>query len=1330
MRRSSVSSSQVLEHMQPNNSFVASQHDFSSPDRIRRYDENEDSRASRTDASIDNNTSNVSIHNEATITDADYLAAKFAANSSGTPRKVDSPMDSGDYSYEEERPMYNKISPKLSKVSKYFKSKRSPGKSLLDKYKHLADDDDDEDEGISKEISNRTTQNSNNDPNYPVKERSPGKNLLHKIKHDEEIDDEEVQKGDNTNGLGMSSPLKSVKRRKTEEVNQISHLFSDDASYQDIFNSRDRGNNLLENPYPGKGIVLSDNVNIQVANSQVQASPDPVRCENPLLEKSSPMKSAISREPLQENDDISQNGGSDFETQYIIQSEGPISSNSHGNDRSQSQRDGKDESTEQNADNGNDSNIVASVPYEEENLDTSNNAKNRLEILDENDYDTHGMDLTHFSENADTTILPKGAMTQLLCPNDRIVHKNDTQTLNYGSSNTTQLVPATETQPSNTTDLLCNANETQRTQESTGVLAKEEDRNFVEDMNPEFAHEMPISNDEQMFKSESGVEQNKLSQDLSISKPVLVTQLLNSQRRYISKFNHEILLDANCSLQETQMVPLSSLENEHEISLIQPTPDGAFSVDAPQLDLPRKLTDVISVDTTKSQHTTDAPEEEREPEKNMSKKLEAQPLEYIVKNYQSSSSSSQRETDPDDTGSSPSSSPKQTDPDDNKSLTSTDNQHIDEMLKETVVLKVSNKPNTSDGDQEEGNLKKSTSSIIMSEGDVTQELPEMEDENEVADELEDDDQCRKNTSSGNLSINEATKTNVDMDDSDIIITRRRPHRETFDSLELTQGEENGEATLIPIEQTTTPAEPEGTIRTVDERYLNLNDIKFKNSIWCQYKLDMKYYPAILLKIEKENNECKVRFSDRDDYYKIDDVHPLDIRINDTVNFLGHPYVVVGLEAKNKEEDTIRCIRGYDTLHLKKKTLAGTLVGETVITPLSSIHIELEEWYKRAKINPTADTDDNNTGHEDLKHPIRGRGKRRIISTQNLKRNGRHPNYEEIDSEDSDSYLTQPDAKGDEQGTPSIHYSISAVPKQAKIDQSNTPTPSEKEQNTSHNIFDECLFVITGITGGKKAEIASEIEKEGGVVLESGFADLLGFSKLIDEEHNSNRRSLTLSQSSATGQKFKFACLLSDQYRRSTKYLETLALGWPTLHFDFLNACCNAGKMEDRFILQYLLPSGESTRLHSGDNSKRSVVKSNNIVTFYNRYLNRVTLNNQLDAMNYILTDYEIIICGRTQLTVFMKFVTRCLGAETVYQMDNILSKDVMSSLADIFEKSQRQGTKLIILLNEAIECPADMLKKTRNMVHEKYSYYNVSFYVETKEWLIQTLINGDAGFTE
>lgn len=144
----------------------------------------------------------------------------------------------------------------------------------------------------------------------------------------------------------------------------------------------------------------------------------------------------------------------------------------------------------------------------------------------------------------------------------------------------------------------------------------------------------------------------------------------------------------------------------------------------------------------------------------------------------------------------------------------------------------------------------------------------------------------------------------------------------------------------------------------------------------------------------------------------------------------------------------------------------------------------------------------------------------------------------------------------------------------------------------------------------REELRQTIESQGGTVIESGFSTLFNFThplakSLVNKGNTDNIRELALKLTWQPHSLFadcRFACLITKRHLRSLKYLETLALGWPTLHWKFISACIEKKRIVPHLIYQYLLPSGESFRLSLDSPSKGGIIKSNNIFHFiHNSY---------------------------------------------------------------------------------------------------------------------------------
>ncbi|EHN03128.1 Rad9p [Saccharomyces cerevisiae x Saccharomyces kudriavzevii VIN7] len=557
-------------------------------------------------------------------------------------------------------------------------------------------------------------------------------------------------------------------------------------------------------------------------------------------------------------------------------------------------------------------------------------------------------------------------------------------------------------------------------------------------------------------------------------------------------------------------------------------------------------------------------------------------------------------------------------------------------------------------------------------------------------------------------------------------------REGSSSISLQAGIEEGDEDF----RKKTYAFPEG-IRVEDSSFLSKDDITNGNAVWCQYSWNYKFYPGILLDIDTNQDSCWIYFESGKSLTKEEDIYYLDIRIGDAVIFDGNEYIVVGLECRSHDPNIIRCIRGYDTVYMKKKNLSGSLGKRTLIKALSSISLDLNEWTKRAKIIMEDNERTKGNAYRYLRHPIRGRkSMTNVLSPKKLtddekgmrKHTRMHINDQELRCDNKETIKKSiKDLSSSLGGSPSQLFSSGEIKK--------------------GNIFDGCIFVLTSLFENRE-ELHQVIESQGGTVIESGFSVLFDFphppsKSLLIKSSPKNIHELDLKlawKPDCLFTDYRFACLITKRHLRSLKYLETLALGWPTLHWKFISACIEEKRILPRLIHQYLLPSGESFRLSSDSQSKGGIIKSNNIFSFYTKFLQGSNLKDQMHKVKNMLNDYIIIKCGSSELDSFIKFAFACLGANRMFEIDlpsieventepllNILGPLILqigSTLSD-------ENLKFLIYVNESNgKSQMRLLEKLRSQLSVNFDHLEYIFHTESKEWLIQTIINENTGFRD
>ncbi|QLQ82270.1 hypothetical protein HG537_0H00310 [Torulaspora globosa] len=679
---------------------------------------------------------------------------------------------------------------------------------------------------------------------------------------------------------------------------------------------------------------------------------------------------------------------------------------------------------------------------------------------------------------------------------------------------------------------------------------------------------------------------------------------------------------------------------------------------------------------------------------------------------------------------------------------------IDDSV-ESVRLQISSKSESSASDHEnsqpEGRAASPDTAVVLSDIEVTQELPEIEEDAAQAkpsilaspceEQKRSDDQLtrsRKRREVGTVELiveqeNRSSKTSP---------TKKVRTSPMVRCDESEAGPRADNENLAEESQTSELAKPvqdrnynndrirselPTEIRYSDEEYLSKNDIKFEDAVWCQYSLDYRYYPGRIAGYEEDSESYWVYFETGNSLTKSEDIYYLDIRVGDIITFGGKKYQVIGLESKNNNEGAIRCIRGYDTVHLKRRKKSGALGQKTIIKPLASASLDLTEWTKRPKIILDNGFHTKAKAYQALQHPIRGRKSNATSSPRKVKSTARkeqptRPVYKEESDE-------EPNLVG-EKNSQVEHSSLDLLPSWLKI--------SEPKDNDNCKVFENCLFVLTGLNEDRQ-QLCDVIESHGGEILQIGFSELFDYELLKRNETGCTTYTLQLEwRRKVVERKYRFACLITRRHLRSLKYLEALALGWPTLHWKFIRSCLQRGRICIESIHQFLLPSGESYRLSFEPSTKNGIIKSNNIYQFYSKLLQGNMLEAQVHAMREQMNDYVVILYGRSELDHFIRFALACLGVVKLYHIQAKVTTTFQDEVHQInakLEDLQREShnLKVVIYLNRTSGISSALLEEMREQISLRYrdtAADSFEFHVEAKEWLIQTIINGTAGFNE
>ena len=593
---------------------------------------------------------------------------------------------------------------------------------------------------------------------------------------------------------------------------------------------------------------------------------------------------------------------------------------------------------------------------------------------------------------------------------------------------------------------------------------------------------------------------------------------------------------------------------------------------------------------------------------------------------------------------------------------------------------------------------------------------------------------------------------IDMEESQIVTTGRRTRLQSRSPRnDVTELHDNSQQSQEPV--SVSPLYP-SDIRTSDPKEFSKSDISFPNSVWCYYE-NLNFYPGM---VEEKNSNSKVfpiRFEHDFKDMTEDDLFYLDLRIGDTITYMSDELVVTGLECITNDPHTIRCIRGYDTVYAINK-YHSKVRKDPIKIALASICISWDEWNKKNRDNLKYKhyilPQEENIQHSRLptkrrstmESPLRQKRRINYSETSDDELEERKANIEEYYPPLNPFYESQNKlSNGGTSGTStqgSLYRTSSSenskinstYPKSSgslNINENNHTT----QENKPHDVFENCIFALSGFDSETNFDLKNKITTHGGKVIDDGF------SALFTHYSNSGRQSshpkpnlLTKWKNQTKYADCKFACLITDGYSRKLKYLETLALGWPVLHWKFIFDSLKNNNIEIDKIMNYLLPSGESSELDY--KTSKSVIKSSNIFPFYTNLIRNILLENQVGLLNTVMQDYIVIKCGQSPIKNFVKFSFSCLGVQFLYDfsseklIQSVCSK--ANETSKIFEIAKRDKKVIMFYLDiegdrAAQEAATEHFKEQLGSVMES----TITYHVWYKEWLVQTIINGTTGLS-
>ena len=368
-------------------------------------------------------------------------------------------------------------------------------------------------------------------------------------------------------------------------------------------------------------------------------------------------------------------------------------------------------------------------------------------------------------------------------------------------------------------------------------------------------------------------------------------------------------------------------------------------------------------------------------------------------------------------------------------------------------------------------------------------------------------------------------------------------------------------------------------------------IKNPNGVWALHQF--KKFPAKILKYGEifstvqfsANHQVEARNSD---------LHLLDICVGDTVQLKAShgDYLVVGLTFYT-QESTIRCIRGYDTVILVKKTRLAAPSKEYMIS-LEDICMEMDQWAL----------------HQQRFH-ILDNGVDLLMDNYTLVR-------EILCIDNLNKYHVSP-AK--------IEHTLEK--------QHISPRKTAKELGRL-DIFAGMLFFVTSIEGPRKDTLKEKIVANGGVFVDGEIKN-----KTV---RKSSSQGLILAPKNLSA--FKFAALLSDGPLRSAKYLQALTLGWPILADCFVDKVVENSAFLENWPV-FLLPAGHSKHTRTMTNL--------DVYEFRAKLESEALLSDQLSNNSALLKGYTIVVLDLKQdskMIDMCDFIFHAFGASGIKVVKN------------------------------------------------------------------------------
>lgn len=260
-----------------------------------------------------------------------------------------------------------------------------------------------------------------------------------------------------------------------------------------------------------------------------------------------------------------------------------------------------------------------------------------------------------------------------------------------------------------------------------------------------------------------------------------------------------------------------------------------------------------------------------------------------------------------------------------------------------------------------------------------------------------------------------------------------------------------------------------------------------------------------------------------------------------------------------------------------------------------------------------------------------------------------------------------------------------------------------DEKPKGGIFADCVFAVSSISGSDYETLKKCILKNGGAICNNGLRDLLTIDYgQFKVDWNSK----------IPKKRFKFGAVISAGVLRTPKYLEAVALGWPTLSWRFIDDCIRSEELLD--WNGYALAAGLSEAL---DNNPRS----HDLSRFNSRWRENADLEEQFSYRKKLLqgVNTPIYLIDRVPgKEDAVKLFLLLMGANSVTLVKKTSEVPKGSIVIDPSVKTESQSGK-----DGTARSYTHYWKYVKLICEEGKLQLPESIYYN-REWVIQCVING------